>query len=251
VGAAWPPVERPSNCLDSAAGSPARWQVASPPSRHARRVPRVPPTATRFAVRAASWCTGCPDAHRDLGRPVRSAWPASVQCPVSAACPASARSMSRARCPRMRCPRGRFQCPGVDVRCPASVSARSASASAVSAPVTSWSASERGQPHGQEGARSGHPAVSADGSIICLSQLVSSPACLASHRAHSSDQRRRLRSVVIVGGPGPSRLVSGSLLSWTATCARGRSAAATCSERRQLDAGDALTCGVGGGGEGI
>jgi pimeloyl-ACP methyl ester carboxylesterase len=29
---------------------------------------------------------------------------------------------------------------------------------------------------------------------------------------------------------------------WTATCARGRAAAATCSERRPLGAGDALTC---------
>jgi hypothetical protein len=57
--------------------------------------------------------------------------------------------------------------------------------------------------------------------------------------------------VVILGGPEPSRLVSGELLSWTATCARGRSAAATCSERRQFDAGDALTCWFGGGGEGI
>jgi hypothetical protein len=111
-GAAWPPVERPSNCLDAAAGSPARWQ-ASPPSHHARRVPRVPPTATRFAVRAASWCPGCRDAHRGLGRPVRirvaSVRPSSVRCPVRVQ--ASARPVSRARCLRMRCPR---------VRCPMS-----------------------------------------------------------------------------------------------------------------------------------
>jgi hypothetical protein len=65
------------------------------------------------------------------------------------------------------------------------------------------------------------------------------------------DQRPRLRSEVIVSGPGPSRLVSENLCGWTLPRACGRSAAATCSERRPLDAGDALTCKVGGGGEGI
>jgi hypothetical protein len=63
--------------------------------------------------------------------------------------------------------------------------------------------------------------------------------------------RWRLRSVVIVCGPGPVRLVAASLLGWAATCACGRGAAAACSERRLLDAGDALTCWFGGGGEGI
>jgi hypothetical protein len=63
--------------------------------------------------------------------------------------------------------------------------------------------------------------------------------------------RWRLRSVVIVRGLGPGRLVAASLLGWTVTCARGRGAAAACGERRRLDAGDALTCSVGGGGEGI
>jgi len=48
-----------------------------------------------------------------------------------------------------------------------------------------------------------------------------------------------------------SRLVAASPPGWTATCACGRAAAATCSERRPLAAGDALTCDVGGGGEGI
>ena len=57
--------------------------------------------------------------------------------------------------------------------------------------------------------------------------------------------RWRPRSVVIVEAPGPGRLVATSLPARTATCARGRSAAATCSERRRLDAGDALTCEVG------
>jgi hypothetical protein len=63
--------------------------------------------------------------------------------------------------------------------------------------------------------------------------------------------RRRLRWVVIMCGPGPSRLVAASLLGWTATCACGRGAAAACGECRLLEAGDALTCEIGGGGEGI
>jgi hypothetical protein len=107
VGAAWPPVERPSNCLDSAVGRPARWQVASPPSR----VPRVPPPATRFAVRAASWCQDVRMPTVTLSALSASACPASVR-PVSGACPASARPVSSARCPRMRCPRVRFPMSG-------------------------------------------------------------------------------------------------------------------------------------------
>jgi hypothetical protein len=67
----------------------------------------------------------------------------------------------------------------------------------------------------------------------------------------SSGCRRRPRSVVAVEDPRPSRLVAASLPSWTATCACGRGEAATSGERRPLDAGDALTCSVGGGGEGI
>jgi len=79
----------------------------------------------------------------------------------------------------------------------------------------------------------------------------SGPDCLASPRTRRSGWRRRPRSVVMVGGPGPSRLVAASLPTWTATRACGRSAAASCSERRQHSAGDALTCGFRGGGEGI
>jgi hypothetical protein len=51
--------------------------------------------------------------------------------------------------------------------------------------------------------------------------------------------------------PRPSRLVAESPFSWTVTCACGRAAAATCSERRLGESDDALTCKVGGGGEGI
>jgi hypothetical protein len=75
-----------------------------------------------------------------------------------------------------------------------------------------------------------------------IARWVGEPGCVA---------RWRLRSVVIVCGLGPSRLVAASLPCWTATCACGRGAAAACSERRPLEAGDALTCEVGGGGEGI
>ena len=227
VGAAWPPVERPSNWLDSAAGSPARWQVASPPSRPARRVPRVPPTATRFAVRAASWSPGCPDAHHELGRPVRirvsSVRPSSVRCPL------------RVQRPPVRCPATdihacdvhdplsnvRVWTSGAPRRCPRVPRPRPPVCTRDFVECVGARTTTR-----PRRASSGHPAVSADGSTICLSQLASGPACLASHRAHSSDQRRPLRSVVIVGGPGPGRLVAGELLSWTATCARGRSAAA-------------------------
>jgi hypothetical protein len=66
-----------------------------------------------------------------------------------------------------------------------------------------------------------------------------------------SAARWRLRFVVIVSGLGPSRLVAAGVPGWTASCACGRSAAATCGERRPLEADDALTCGFRGGGEGI
>jgi hypothetical protein len=151
------------------------------------------------------------------------------------------------RCPRIRCPMsgcGRPSVPGSGVRA-------FASASAVSAPVTSWSASVQRAATRPGGPGSGRPAVSANGTTIGLSQGgfcsglsgVAADAC--------SGCRRRPRSVVTVEGPGPSRLIAASLPSWTATCACGRSAAATSGERRPLDADDALTCEVGGGGEGI
>jgi hypothetical protein len=68
--------------------------------------------------------------------------------------------------------------------------------------------------------------------------------------------RRRIGRVAQVGGgdyaarsswaaQGRVTMVPESLPGWTATCARGRSAAATCRERRQLDANDALTCKFG------
>jgi len=61
-----------------------------------------------------------------------------------------------------------------------------------------------------------------------------------------------LLCVVIVCGPGaesPGRCEPSGLGCATRACGRG--AAAACSEHRLLDAGDALTCSVGGGGEGI
>jgi hypothetical protein len=104
----------------SAAGSLARCQVASPPSRHACRAPRVPPlpTATRFAVPAVSWC-------QDVRMPTVP-WspcprpPSASACPASA-CPASARPVSDVRCPvpGVRAS-GVSECPVSGVRCPVS-----------------------------------------------------------------------------------------------------------------------------------
>jgi hypothetical protein len=117
---------------DSAVGSLARWQVASPPSRHRGRAPHaLPPTGTRFGVQQAvgsSWGPSCPDPCRALvalSASSVSVQVSGVRCerPVSAACDVHASGV------RVRA----SGCPGVDVRCPASVSARSASASAVSA----------------------------------------------------------------------------------------------------------------------
>ena len=85
---------------------------------HGCRVPRVPPTATRFGIPAASWwrdvrmptvpCSPCPRP------PSASACPASTG-PASGAYPASACLVSDARCP---CPRSRAPCPTSGVRCP-------------------------------------------------------------------------------------------------------------------------------------
>ncbi len=67
-----------------------------------------------------------------------------------------------------------------------------------------------------------------------------------------SSVQRPVRASACPGVRCPcGRPVSESLLGGTATRIRGRSAAATCSERHPLDADDALTCDVGGGGEGI
>jgi hypothetical protein len=175
---------------------------------------------------------------------------------LSAYSVASTRPVSGVRCDRpvsaMRRPRSVVQCPvwtsGVPRQCPRVP----ASASAVSAPVTSWSASVRRAATRSEGPGAGRP-----GRIRERLDRLPEPAwlrvrdCLASHRTGSSGWSRRLRSVVIVGGPRASRRASESLPGWTAAYARGRSAAANCSERRPLDAGDALTCWFGGGGEGI
>jgi hypothetical protein len=93
---------------------------------------------------------------------------------LSAYSVASTRPVSGVRCDRpvsaMRCPRSVVQCPvwtsGVPRQCPRVP----ASASAVSAPVTSWSASVRRAATRSEGPGAGRPAVSANGSTVCLSQ---------------------------------------------------------------------------------
>ena len=132
----------------SAAGSLARWHVASPPSRHGCRAPRVlslPPTATRFAVPAVSWYQ---DARMPtcLGRPVRvlrqrpRVQRPRVQCPASGTCPASARPVSArpvsAR-PVSARPMSGVRCPVSSARCPVRASGIRVQ---LSAPVNSWSA---------------------------------------------------------------------------------------------------------------
>jgi hypothetical protein len=161
-----------------------------------------------------------------------------VRCPVSAV---------TVQCPRTRCPRVR--CPMSECGRPASrVGVRAFRVRCVCAGDLRTASSAAGNRTARR-ARPGRPAVSRERlDHLPEPQWPSSPACLATR---SSGWKRRLPSVVIMGGPGPSRLVAESLPGWTGTCARGRSAAATCSERRRLDAGDALTCCYGGGGEGI
>jgi hypothetical protein len=85
----------------SAAGSLARWRVASPPSRHGCRAPNAPPTATRFAITAASWCPRRPDAHRALVALSAS----SVSVGVSSVRPSSFRRPVPVQRPLVRPPR--------------------------------------------------------------------------------------------------------------------------------------------------
>jgi hypothetical protein len=135
---------------------------------------------------------------------------------------------------------------GVDVRCPASVSARSGVRVRCVCTGDFVECVGAAGSHTVRGAR-GWPSCRIRERLDRLPE----PAwlrvrdCLASHRTGSSGWSRRLRSVVIVGGPRASRRASESLPGWTAAYARGRSAAASCSERRQRRAGDALTCNVG------
>jgi hypothetical protein len=115
-GAAWPPAERPSSCL-VVQEAVSRWQVALPPGRHACRAPRVPPTATRFAVPAASWVPGCPDADRAVVALSASSVRVRVSGVRPVRCPVSARLVSDARCP---CPvsSATVRHPFVSHRCP-------------------------------------------------------------------------------------------------------------------------------------
>jgi hypothetical protein len=195
-GAAWPPAEQPSS-----------WLVVQRQSRGARRWPH------RQAVMLAE-CRVCrPQQHGSPSERRRRArmsgcpqWPWSP-CPHP-----------RVQRPPVRCPvpgvracgvhASAVQRPSVDVRCPTLVSARSASTSAVSAPATSWSASERGQPHGQEGAQVWR----------LLYPRTARPSALAKWPLVQRAWRRIGRVAQIRGGdyapwsswePGPNRLVSG------------------------------------------
>jgi hypothetical protein len=108
--------EAPLGCRrsDPAAGfrcsrQPRALQVVSLPSRQVAERTRVPPTAIRFGVPAASWCQDvrCPLC---LARPVRvlrqrpRVQRPPVQRPASGACPASACPVSARLCPIPRCP---------------------------------------------------------------------------------------------------------------------------------------------------
>ena len=132
-----------------AAGSLARWQVAS---RRAIIVaePRVPPTATGSAVPSSVVMQDTRMPTAPCGRPVRVLRQRSrVQRPPVQRPPVQ---RPRVRCPRVWCPM-----PGVRVRCPEPrvrrrmsgvrcerpASVRVASVSALFAPVGSWSARVR------------------------------------------------------------------------------------------------------------
>jgi hypothetical protein len=279
--------ERPSSWL-VVREAVSRWQVAHRRAvmvaKRRRRCPQQHGGVVAQRGRWAWWPPGGTDASRAIvSVPVSSA---SVRSPVSGAgvqhhaC-LSTRPLSSVRCGRLSVQMSGVQrgCPvsGVDVRCgrpggcggwrwAGSRLAGMAGVGVVACPVhdqfvvcpgrnltveagagragsgegsawtwpSSWAVvgQWRGRPRGRPGL-----AGWARGSPVG-----DEPGCAA---------RRRLRCVVIVWGPGPSRLGAASLLGWTATWACGRGAAAACSERRRLDAGDALTCEVGGGGEGI
>jgi hypothetical protein len=78
--------------------------------------------------------------------------------------------------------------------------------------------------------------------------------CMASHQTLRSGWGGLDAATTLSGhrvSLGPSRPAFRAFPSSIATRACGRSAAATCSERRPLEAYDALTCKFGGGGEGI
>ena len=170
---------------------------------------------------------------------------------LSAYSGASTRPVSGVRCDRpvsaaatttVGCPMS-----GVDVRCPASVSARSGVRVRCVCTGDFVERVVRGQPT-VRGARAGRPAVSANGSTTCLSQ----------RGFESGTVWRRIGqgSMQVGGGDyapwspceawGRVAWSSESLPSWTASCSRGRSAAATCSERRPLEACGALASSVGG-----
>ena len=167
------------------------------PSRHGCRAPRVPPTATRFGVPAASCCPGCPDAHR--------AWSPCPCLPSASACPASTRPrLASGACPASACPGLRVRCRASGVRCPVSMSGvrvpcrrrvsgvrckrpafvRVASVSALSAPESSWSARVRWQPHASGPAGSAcHPTMSATGSSAAQRDLNLGPSLVRDNQA--------------------------------------------------------------------
>ena len=196
-GAAWPPASRPSDCLpvQQAVRALAGGLTAE---RHGCRAPRVPPTATRFGVPAASCCPGCPDAHRALvalsvssvSVGLFSVHPSSVWRPVRVQRPpvrvrasGVAHPVSDVRCP---CPVSSVPCRRrvSGVRCKRPAFVRVASVSALSAPVSSWSARVRWQPHASGPAGSAcHPTMSATGSSAAQRDLNLGPSLVRDNQA--------------------------------------------------------------------
>jgi hypothetical protein len=158
-----------------AAGSLARWQVASLPSRHGCRAPACAAHSNTVRRPSGVVVPGCsmptvPCSPRPRP-PSASACPAStrpasdVRCVSTSACPVSARLVSDTPVSVSG-----LQSPVSDVGCPVSGASvrhpvRVASVSALSAPVSSWSARVRRAATRLGQARSAsHPTVFASGS---------------------------------------------------------------------------------------
>jgi hypothetical protein len=141
-------------------------------------------TSRRRAVIVAE-CRGCrPLLHGSASqRTVGWSWWSRMSVRMPAVLWSTVRLLGRVHASGVRCPvsgvtvqcplcdvHGRLSMSGVTVRCPASVSARSGVRVRCDCTVTSWSASVRRAATQSEKPGAGRPAVSANGSTVCLSQ---------------------------------------------------------------------------------
>jgi hypothetical protein len=253
-----------------------------PLSRHGCQAPRALSQGTRLGVQRAAVGRGGPGGP-DAGRAfvTVSTSSASVRCPVSGAdnvhgC-LSTRPVSSVRCGRLSVRVSAVRCPGEG--CPVSVRSRVRCVRPGGRGEWRWAGSTAAMA-GLVVARSVHDplldpqsrnlAIDPGAGLLgqrrrrlglgrrCGKWLSSDQVHLVAAEEPDAREDRprvgergraarwRLRCVVIVSGLGLSRLAAAGLPGWAATCACGRGAAATCSERRPLDADDALTCGVVG-----